>query len=255
MTPQKDVLQTTARSLEILDVIDAHDGARAETLVEELNISKSSVHNHLATLRQNEYIVKRGDRYHLGLKLYHLGEQAKTRRLSYEVVGEAVTRLANDIDREVDFSVEEYGRVIVIFDEAGGVNPSGFQLGRYMPIHACASGKAILAEYSRERVESILEKRGFSRMTENTIVDRENLFDEIQSTRKRGYAINDEESNNGIQAVGTAIKEPDGTIVGGLSIAGPTYNYPPYDQIGERLLAAADELEQEIDKRWSQKLQ
>ncbi|MFD1632141.1 IclR family transcriptional regulator (plasmid) [Haloplanus ruber] len=255
MTVDGNGLQTTVRSLEILEAINSHGSVRADTLVAELGVSRSSVHNHLATLREREYVVKKGDRYYLGLKLYHLGEQAKTRRLSYDVIGEHVARVANEIDMEVDFSVEEYGRVVVIFDEVGHRNRRGFQLGRYMPIHACASGKAILAAYSPERVASILDRRSLTRVTDNTIVDREALCDDLRTTRERGYSINDEESNSGIQAVGTAVREPDGTVAGGLSIAGPTYNYPPYDQIAETLLSAADELEREIETRWQREFQ
>lgn len=255
MSSDESILQTTDRSLAILDMINARDSARADTLVDEIGISKSAVHNHLATLREKEYIIKRGNRYYPGMKLYHLGEQARSRRLSYDIIGENIPRIANEIDMEVDFSVEEYGRVIVIFDEVGYSSRSGFQLGRYIPIHACASGKAMLAEYPPDRVASILDRRGLTRVTDNTIVDREELLDEIQTTRERGYAINDEESNSGIQAVGTTIKEPDGTIAGGLSIAGPTYNYPSYDQVVEMLLPAAEELEQEIAARWRQELQ
>ncbi|WP_251330890.1 IclR family transcriptional regulator [Haloplanus pelagicus] len=255
MTADGNVLQTTTRSLEILEVINAHDSVRADTLVDALGISRSAVHNHLTTLREHEYVVKKGDRYYLGLKLYHLGEQAKTRRLSYEVIGDNVARIANEIDMEVDFSVEEYGRVVVIFDEVGHRNRSGFQLGRYVPIHACASGKAILAAYPAERVASVLDRRGLPPVTDNTIVDREALLDDVQASRERGYAINDEESNSGIKSVGTAIREPDGTVAGGLSIAGPTYNYPPYDQIAETLLSAADEIEREIETRWQRAFQ
>ncbi|WP_251344275.1 IclR family transcriptional regulator [Haloplanus halophilus] len=250
MTTDEPVLQTTGRSLEILEAITSHGSVRADALAEEIGISKSSVHNHLATLREKEYVVKRGDRYYLGLKLYHLGEQAKTRRPSYDVIGEHVTRIANEVDMEVDFSVEEYGRVVVIFDEVGHKNRSGFQLGRYVPIHACASGKAILAEYPPERVASILDHRGLPRLTEATIVDREDLLDDLQEIRNRGYAINNGESNTGIQAVGTTVTEPDGTVAGGLSIAGPTYNYPPYEQVAEMLLPAVDELERKIEARW-----
>ena len=255
MTDDDNVLQTTARSLEMLEVINAHDSVRADTLADELGLSRSSVHNHLATLREQEYVVKKGDRYYLGLKLYHLGEQAKARRLSYDVIGENVARIASEIDMEVDFSVEEYGRVIVIFDEVGHKNHSGFQLGRYVPIHACASGKAILAAYPPERVALILDRRGLTQIADNTIVDREALLDDVRAIRERGYAINDEESNSGIQSVGTAIREPDGTVAGGLSIAGPTYDYPPYDQIAETLLSAADELEREIETRWQREFQ
>ncbi len=61
-------------------------------------------------------------------------------------------------------------------------------------MHQVAGGKAILAEYSRERVEGIIEQHGLPATTEYTITDPETLFQELEDIRKRGYATTIEES-------------------------------------------------------------
>lgn len=254
MTNRSNTLQTTATSLEIVEYIKDHDGAQVNDLVAEFDVSRSTVHNHLATLREKEYVITKGNTYHLGLKFFHLGRHTITRRPSYDIVSETVGNLAAETDMEVDFSVEEYGRVIVIFDKVQGTDRSGFQLGDYIPMHACAAGKAILAEFSRERVDAIIDRRGLSRETDNTITDREVLYEELETVRERGYAINDEESHSGIQAVATVIAEPNGTIMGALSVADPTYRYPAYEAVAAELLQAAARLEERIEERWEREL-
>jgi len=250
MENRTNTLQTTSRSLDIIESIKRSSGATVSELVDELDMSRSTVHNHLLTLREKHYIVKEGNTYHIGLQFFHLGEHAITRKPSYEVISHRVKELANETDMEVDFSVEEFGRVIVIFDEMGSTIRKGFQLGQYYPIHACAAGKAILAQFPADRVDDILDTHGLPKTTENTITDRDRLLESLEQIRNRGYAINDEESNNGIRAVATTIQGPTGTILGGLSITDPAYRFPPHYEIGETLLEAADSLEDSIEQQW-----
>lgn len=56
-----------------------------------------------------------------------------------------------------------------------------------------ATGKAVLSQLPREEVESIIDKWGLPMMTENTITDREALFEDLATAREQGYSINNEE--------------------------------------------------------------
>lgn len=245
-----NTLQTTTRSLDIVEFIKRSNGATIGEISTEFEMSRSTLHNHLVTLRENEYITKEENTYHIGLKFFHIGEHAITRTPSLEVISRTITELADEIDMEVDFSVEEAGRVIVIFDEMGNTTRKGFQLGQYFPIHACAAGKAILAELPAERTDAILDAHGLPKQTENTITDRDELKENLKRIRNRGYAINDEESNSGIQAIGTTIHDPLGDIVGGLSITDPKYRFPSYSEVGDILLDISEQLENEISDYW-----
>jgi DNA-binding IclR family transcriptional regulator len=247
-------LQTTARSLEIVEIIKRSGGATVGELVEELGLSKSTIHNHLATLRAKEYVVREANTYHLGLRFFHLGEQAIARNPSYEIISGTVMELAEETSMEVDFSVEEYGRVIVIFDEMGSSTRRGFQIGQYYPIYACASGKAILAELPDEEIDDIIDAHGLTQLTANTITERDELFETLRAIRDRGYAINDEESNSGIKAVARTVHGPMGDIIGGLSITDPAYRFPPHYEVGDVLKEACENLEKTIEDQWHNRM-
>ncbi len=51
------------------------------------------------------------------------------------------------------------------------------------------------------------------------------LREELAAVRERGYAINEDEDVVGIRAVGTPIMAPDGTVLGALSLSGPTSRF------------------------------
>ncbi|WP_336022840.1 IclR family transcriptional regulator [Halobellus salinisoli] len=242
-------LTTTATSLRVIDAIDQQEGARMSEIATELELANSTVHAHLTTLRNHELVVKEGNEFHLGIKLFHLGEQARHRKPEYEIVRRHAHELSNRLNEEVAFAITEHGRSVIIFDENNDPAKEGFQVGRYFHMHNSASGKAMLAEWSRERVDEVLDRWGLPKETENTIQNAVELYEELERTRERGYALNRQEALEGLMAVGMAITSPDGSVLGSLDVSGPPYRLSE-EQIVPELREAVTQIEREIASRY-----
>ncbi|GAA0281618.1 IclR family transcriptional regulator [Halobacterium noricense] len=238
--------KTTATSLRIVDAIEELDGATLSEISEHMRLSSSTLYTHLNTLEELGYVTKIGERYCLGLKLFHLGEISRYRDDRYRLAKEKAFELANMTNEEVSFAVEENGRSIILFDETNAPSREGYQVGRYFYMHNSASGKAMLAEFDAEYREEVLDRWGMPRETENTIVDRDELHTELERVRKRGYAVNDQEALEGLRSVGVAVKSPDGDVFGSLDVSGPPYRLPPDEELAGLLQNAVGELEASI---------
>lgn len=252
-------VKTTDRSLELVDLVQKHDGCTLATLVDELGLAKSTVYKHLCTLERHGYLVKEGCTYHVGLKFHHRGEYARLRKRGYRLAGRTVRRLAERTNEEVDFVVENDGRVITIHESYHPSNTyhddHGFsagdlsQSGTYYHMHCTAAGKALLSAFDADRLEVVLEKWGLPERTDRTITTRAALYEELARTRERGYAIADEEYADGLRAVGVAVENPDGSLLGGLSMSVPTYRREgeTFEEEASRLIRdAADDLEDRL---------
>jgi DNA-binding IclR family transcriptional regulator len=242
-------LQTTTTSLAIIDAINEANGARMSDLAEHLDLATSTVHTHLRTLLEEEYLIKEGEIYRLGLKLFHLGEGARTRHEWYEAARRTVHEVANRSGEEVSFAVEEHGRAIMLFNRIANPSVKGFQVGRYFYMHGSATGKAILSELPSVHVERILDRWGLPAVTDATITDREELARELERTRERGYAVNDQESVEGLRAVGVPVRDPSGRVFGALDVSGPPYRLPPNEELAGLLTTAAEELAADLRAR------
>ncbi|GAA0682151.1 IclR family transcriptional regulator [Natronoarchaeum mannanilyticum] len=238
--------KTTATSLHIVDTIEELDGATLSEIAEHMELSTSTLYTHLNTLEECGYVMKVGDTYHLGLKLFRLGEAARYRDDRYRLAKRKAFELANRTNEEVNFAVEENGRSIILFDETNNPSMEGFQVGHRFYMHNSASGKAMLAEFDEERRNGILDRWGLPRETENTIVNRDELYDELDRIREQGYAVNDQESLEGLRSVAVAIEGPDGGVFGSLDVSGPPYRLPSDEELAELLRDAVDELETKI---------
>ena len=59
-------------------------------------------------------------------------------------------------------------------------------------------------------------------MTENTITDREKLYKELETVRKRGYATNYEERLKGMKAVAAPVLDRDDNVLAAIAAYGPS---------------------------------
>jgi IclR family acetate operon transcriptional repressor len=257
--PNQRTVKTTRTSLEIISTIREADGARVSDIVDAHGMAKSTAHKHLTTLERAGYLTKSGEVYHIGFKFLNLGEYARERWYWFSAVKAAVEELAERTEEECDFVVDDHGRVITVaesyhkwakYGTEDGSKRYRANIGTYYPIHATGSGLAILSAYSRERVESIVDEWGLPSLTDHTITTREELFAALDRARERGYAVGDRYYTDGLRSVGQPVTAPDGTVLGALSVSGPTYRIdgPVLDrEVPQALAAVVDSLESELE--------
>ena len=117
----------------------------------------------------------------------------------------------------------------------GGTN----WLGRAEPVHATALGKVLLAFGSAE-----LPPGRLKRLTAGTVTSRSRLADELATVRRRGYAVADEELEEGLVAVAAPVRRHDAAVIAALSVSGPSSRLGParVKEIGAQCVSQADAL-------------
>ncbi|AUV80971.1 IclR family transcriptional regulator [Salinigranum rubrum] len=242
-------LQTTATSLRVVETLRDLDGARVTELAEAMDLAPSTVHAHLTTLAENEYVVKTGDVYHLSLAFLSLGDYVRNRRKAYRIAESYTEQLAEETECRAVFAVEENGRGVYMYTFSGQHAVWTYStVGKRFHLHQTAAGKSILSRLPDGRVGAIIDEWGLPAATENTITDADTLVAELESVRERGVAFNHEEQLDGVKAVGVPVNGPDGQVIGAFSVASPA-NRMTDDRfetgLPETLLGVANEFELE----------
>ncbi|MFD1571021.1 IclR family transcriptional regulator [Halorubrum laminariae] len=225
-TESPRTLKTVERTAQIIKALEDLDGAGVTELATYLDLSKSSTYHYLATLREEELVVKTDGEYELSLQLLLSGEYVRNRNLLYRHGKEEVEKLAETTGEYANLFTEEHGKGINLYKARGSdAVGSGYQTDKLQQpdqLHCTATGKVILAFLPDARVNEILNQHGLTERTANTITDRDELADELATVQERGYAYNDEEEVEGLRAVGAPVIDRDDTVLGSLSVAGPT---------------------------------
>ncbi len=93
--------------------------------------------------------------------------------------------------------------------------------GSRVPVHTSAMGKAILA-WAHDPAQEVDGLDELGRATTRTLTSRAALKRELQRARELGYAVNDEERNIGVRAVGAPVLDQHGHAFAAISVQGPT---------------------------------
>jgi DNA-binding IclR family transcriptional regulator len=232
MTPTRNqdgsprTLKTVATTTRIVRALESLDGAGVTELATHLDMSKSTVYNYLATLHQEDFIIKEGEQYELSLRFLLTGEYVRNQNRLYRYGKKELEELAKSTGEYANLFTEQNNVGINLYKVRGSdAVGSGYQTEKLQhpdELHCTATGKAILAHLPRERVDEILTQHGLPERTPYTITDRDELVDELRTVREQGYACNDEEEIEGLRAVGAPVIDRHGDVLGSLSVAGPT---------------------------------
>lgn len=218
---QASQVKSATRTLDIIEYVVAHDRALvAQEIAIALGIPVSSLSYLLGTLVDRGYLARDGRRYSAGPGLqrlqtrsggFSLAERAaplvRTLRVQLNETTSFFIRSAWDVEAIVTESSEQALRYSV---------PTGARL----PMHAFASGKALLAALADDELDRYFVESERARFTPATITAEKALRKEIAQIRSTGFALTDEEFSLGIRGIGRVVTI-GGEAVGALSCAIP----------------------------------
>lgn len=216
--------KTTETSFRIIEAIRDDRGAGVSELARQVDLSKSAVHKHVHTLTDLGYVVREGNSYYLSNRFLSLGIKAR-QRLPLEQASDVVDDLAETTGHTASFIAHEnYSGVYALRVEPDRSAPIEVTEGDVAPLHATAGGKAILAFFSQEKRDEILDGVGLRSYTDKTITDRRELERELRSVRDQRVAFDREEYLDGHQCVASPVVGTGGEPIAAVSVTGNIYH-------------------------------
>lgn len=243
-SPSRQV-KSVQTAFELLNHLQEFGRATPAQLTKELELSKSSVHNYLATLEMNGYVVSDDGTYRLGLRFLTHGSAAKSMVGDKHPIMETVRRTAEESSQPTWWITEEDGRGYFIEGTAPDDADEVYgRTGKRSYLHTHAPGKSILALCSAEYVERISDSHGLPEQTPGTTTNIEELREELTGIRDRGFAVSEGENILGILSVGVGFEDKGGRCHA-IGVFGHSRNFPGNraDNIGRQLVDQVRELE------------
>lgn len=213
-------IKTISRTIRILRGLQQLKGAGVTELAEQLDLPKSTVHSHLQSWADEGYLMSDGETYDISLAFLEFGGYKASNHPIVSAAQIAVNELAMETDDRVQVVAEQRGKGIYVYQTQGGrALPTDTHVGSRVHMHCTASGKAILAHLSDDRIEQIIDEHGLPERTQNTITDRETLYEELATIREEKVALDDEERVEGVRCVAAPVLDGNGNPFGALTIS------------------------------------
>lgn len=183
------------------------EGASLDALARELEAPKSSVHRALATLRRAGF-AEQDERsyYRLGTEFVRIAFEYHERRDEVDLVRPVLLSLAGWFSETAHYAKLDGSEVVYLakIEPAGQAIKLTSRIGGRNPAHSTGIGKALLAHAlaDDEAVRDYVARHGpLARRTEHTLTAPHELAEELARTRERGYALDREESEAGVNCI------------------------------------------------------
>lgn len=219
-------VQVLDRTIGVLQAVaDSETDLPAADIARQLRLHKSTVHRLLVVL-ESYRLIKKGPEgaYGLGTRLIELGECAIARLKLSEYAEPHLRALAEQTGEGAHVTILNGTELLSIAHVEGRwALHSLTRTGQRTQIYCTAAGKAVLAFLSDDACDDLLARMPLKRNTRRTVVKPPAIKMELMRVRDVGYAVDDEEFEEGLRCVSAPIFDHRGHVVASLSMAAPVF--------------------------------
>lgn len=216
-------LQTLKRGAAVLDLLLEYDAFTLSEAAAALGLGNTVTYRLLRTWCASGYLHydARSKRYSAGLDLMRLAAKARA-TVGFPAAEARVQALAPRIDQTCSCSVLA-GRYVLYVARVLGNRALTYhvEVGKTLPAEVTSTGQALLAFEPEARIDELYPEPTLPYFTHRSPSSVTELKARLAEVRERGYAINEGQHSQGINAVAVPVRDPSGRVVAALSVAGP----------------------------------
>ncbi len=222
-------MKSVTRSLRILEAVAQHQPVTVGELTKLFGLPKSTVQRTLVTLNEAGWLrANRKDttRWEIGARVLAVRPAALQGSSLFAAAREPMIRLRDAVNETIHLSVPDALQCMVVVDRVDCTHAvrTFHAIGDTSPLHATATGRAVLAYAPRADVDELVA-RGLERFGEATPVDAETLRLELDRVRADGYSVNRNQYRPDVCAVAAAILDEGGTPLATVAVSMPESRY------------------------------
>lgn len=209
---------------------DASDDVGVRELAAAVGVSPSSAHRLLSALVEVGFVRKKSEtaRYALGLEFLRLCHIATARLPIRQAAMPHVNQLADACSETVLLGVYDPAQHQVMFAaRVDAPHPLRYviDLNVWLPIHAGASGLAIMAMLAESEVDAIIAESGMAAITDATLTDPAQLKEQLAQVRARGYALTHGQRIQGAVGISAPFFSAQGDVLGDIVVTVPEQRF------------------------------
>ena len=243
---EQNTVKSLDRAMTMLAALARTESATLTDLSNELGESTATLYRVLVTLKAHG-IVEADDTdqtWHIGPGAFLIGSAFLRRTSLIERSRPVLRRLMEATGETANLGIESDGAVLFVSQvETYAPIRAFFPPGTKSPMHASGIGKVLLSGWPERRLRSFTDA-GLQGFTAHTITQTAALEAELQTIRTDGFALDDEERNDGMRCIAAPVRNAHGETIAGLSVSGPVSRLSKLQAIAmsQIVMAAANDV-------------
>ena len=218
------------KTFKIIEEFEENEGKPLSIteLSKRLTLPKSTVFHIVHTLHNFRWLERldNSKKYVLGLRLFELGNLVQSNSRLRQIAISHLEKLRKETNETVYLVVYDQKEIVYLECLESQLRLRARPVyGIRVPLHCTSLGKAIMAFLPDQEVQNIIREKELIGFTDKTIIDTDTLEKELREIRKRGYAIDWGEHEEGVRCIGAPIYNHLGKVFAAVSISGPDFRF------------------------------
>ena len=212
-------VQSLARGLTVIRAFDAeHVQMTLSEVSRRTGLTRATARRFLLTLVELGYVRTDGRTFELTALVLQLGYSYLSGQSLPQLAQPVLEDLSRDISESTSASILDGNEIVYIARiHTRRLMTVGISVGTRFPAYATSMGRVLLAGLPEDRFEKYLSAVALEPLTERTVTDPARLRELVAGVRKQGWAVVDQELEQGLRSVAVPVYDPQGRVAAALN--------------------------------------
>jgi IclR family pca regulon transcriptional regulator len=222
--PSGQYVQSLARGLSVIRAFGRDRPTMTLTDIADVTgLTRATARRFLLTLIELGYVRADGRLFALTPRVLELGFSYLSGLALPDIVAPHLEQLSRSLNESASASVLDDGDIVYIARvPARRIMTVSITVGTRFPAHATSMGRVLLAGLSDEELDRYLESIGRKALTKNTVTDAAGLRHTLDEVRRQGWALVDQELEQGLRSIAAPLHGADGRVVAAINVSTST---------------------------------
>lgn len=218
----RDFSTSLARGLQVITAFDSdHDMMTLSDVARRTGMTRAAARRFLLTLGQLGYVVNEGRLFRLTPRTLNLGFSYLSSTHIWERAQPFMEQLVDQVQESCSISVLEGDDIVYVARmPTKRIMSVALGIGTRLPAYCTSMGRVLLAGMKPQEVERYLGRAEFERLTPHTATDRGDIARHIETARREGFAMVDQELEVGLRSIAVPIRSKSGRLVAAMNVSG-----------------------------------
>lgn len=221
-TKSGDFIQSLERGLAVINSFSRD--RRAQTLSEvaqHTGLTRATARRVLLTLAELGYVQQASRSFTLTPKVLDLGYSFLSSFRVVELAQQPMEALVEEVRESSSMSVLDGSEIVYVARvPTSRIMTIALALGSRLPVYPTSMGRVLLAGRPAEEVEEYIATTDFKRLTSHTVTNPREFRSILEQVRSQGYALVDQELEEGVRSIAAPIVNADGEVIAALNVSG-----------------------------------
>ncbi len=222
MSPRgPDFVQSLERGLAVIRAFDAdHRSLTLSEVAAATGVTRAAARRFLLTLAELGYVRNHGRYFSLTARVLELGYAYLSSLSLPEVAEPHLEALVAQVDESSSLSVLDGTDIVYVARvPVRRIMTVAISVGTRFPAYATSMGRVLLAGLPEEELEKLLAEVKLERLTGRTVTSLEALRAELARVRAQGWALVNQELEEGLRAIAAPVRDPSGAVVAAVNVS------------------------------------